>query len=214
MTPFVVWTICAVAVLLVGESMNWRPAAWIAKPVASAAFVTAAIVRGAFDSDYGRMLLVAFVLSWLGDVLLIPKQKRTPFVLGLLAFLSAHLFYAAAFIYMGVRGIPFDVTMVALTLLAVVILRWLSEYLRGGMRFAVSVYVVAIIIMAATSVGASANSGRWLIAAGGMSFLLSDLAVARDRFVEKAFLNRLWGLPLYYAAQLMLVATIGGVTSR
>lgn len=188
--------------------MGSRAATWTAKPIASAAFVTAAITLGAFESDYGRLLLVAFVLSWLGDVLLIPKHKRTPFILGLLSFLTAHLFYAAAFIYIGVRGVPFDVTTVALTLFAVFVLRWLSGYLRGGMRVAVSIYVVAIIIMAATSVGASANSGRWLMAAGGMSFLLSDLAVARDRFVDKAFINRLWGLPLYYAAQLMLAATI------
>lgn len=32
-------------------------------------------------------------------------------------------------------------------------------------------------------------------------FWCSDLAVARDRFIAPGFVNRLWGLPLYYAAQ-------------
>jgi hypothetical protein len=31
--------------------------------------------------------------------------------------------------------------------------------------------------------------------------------VARDRFVRHQFLNRAWGLPLYYAAQVLLALT-------
>ena len=37
----------------------------------------------------------------------------------------------------------------------------------------------------------------------GPDFYLSDLAVARDRFVSPGFANALWGLPLYYVAQLL-----------
>jgi hypothetical protein len=33
---------------------------------------------------------------------------------------------------------------------------------------------------------------------------LSDLSVARDRFVKPAFVNRLWGLPLYYASTVLI----------
>jgi len=43
-----------------------------------------------------------------------------------------------------------------------------------------------------------------LLAAGGVLFFASDLAVARERFVARAFSNRVWGLPCYYAAQLLL----------
>jgi len=32
---------------------------------------------------------------------------------------------------------------------------------------------------------------------------VSDLSVARDRFVSRSFSNRAWGLPLYYAAQIV-----------
>jgi hypothetical protein len=31
--------------------------------------------------------------------------------------------------------------------------------------------------------------------------------VARDRFLRHEFLNRAWGLPLYYGAQLLLAST-------
>jgi hypothetical protein len=33
--------------------------------------------------------------------------------------------------------------------------------------------------------------------------------VARDRFVEQAFVNGAWGLPLYFAAQIVLALSIG-----
>jgi hypothetical protein len=38
--------------------------------------------------------------------------------------------------------------------------------------------------------------------------VLSDLSVARDRFVAPGFVNRAWGLPTYFAAQLLLAASV------
>jgi len=35
-------------------------------------------------------------------------------------------------------------------------------------------------------------------------FYVSDLSVARDRFVARAFVNRARGLPAYYAAQVLM----------
>jgi hypothetical protein len=45
---------------------------------------------------------------------------------------------------------------------------------------------------------------------GALLFFVSDLAVARDRFVSPGFANAAWGLPLYYAATLVLAATVRG----
>jgi hypothetical protein len=39
-------------------------------------------------------------------------------------------------------------------------------------------------------------------------FYLSDLAVARERFVSSTFWNRAWGVPLYFGAQLVLASTV------
>jgi YhhN family len=52
-------------------------------------------------------------------------------------------------------------------------------------------------------------SGRCLALIGAISFYLSDLFVARDRFVQTAFLNRLPGLPTYYAGQFLLAFSVG-----
>jgi hypothetical protein len=45
------------------------------------------------------------------------------------------------------------------------------------------------------------------VAVGALAFAASDVSVARDRFVRPEFVNRAWGLPLYYAAQLLLATT-------
>jgi hypothetical protein len=48
-----------------------------------------------------------------------------------------------------------------------------------------------------------------MILAGAVSFYISDLFVARDRFLKDAFFNRLVGLPLYYLGQFLLAFSVG-----
>lgn len=44
---------------------------------------------------------------------------------------------------------------------------------------------------------------------GAVLFLLSDVAVAVDRFKGGSLANKAWGLPSYYAGQLLLASTAG-----
>jgi uncharacterized membrane protein YhhN len=43
---------------------------------------------------------------------------------------------------------------------------------------------------------------------GAVLFAASDLFVARDRFVRPGLANRALGLPLYYAAQVLLALAV------
>jgi len=52
-------------------------------------------------------------------------------------------------------------------------------------------------------------SGRIMVFAGALSFYFSDVFVARDRFLDKEFLNRLIGLPMYYTGQFLLAFSVG-----
>ena len=49
-----------------------------------------------------------------------------------------------------------------------------------------------------------AAPGRALAFAGAVLFYCSDIFIARHQFVTRQYLNRLAGLPLYYAAQFMI----------
>jgi uncharacterized membrane protein YhhN len=82
------------------------------------------------------------------------------------------------------------------------------------MKGPVLVYILVITAMVACASGVLANPGlalpgRGMVFAGALLFYFSDVFVARDRFVKKAFSNRLAGLPLYYGGQFLLALSLG-----
>jgi hypothetical protein len=48
---------------------------------------------------------------------------------------------------------------------------------------------------------------------GALAFAASDISVAVDRFVKPAFVNKLWGFPLYYVAQLLITLSLASVST-
>jgi hypothetical protein len=60
--------------------------------------------------------------------------------------------------------------------------------------------------MVITALGARGAGASRLIVAGALMFFVSDLSVAMQRIIETDFPTFVWGLPLYYAAQLCFAA--------
>lgn len=210
MTPFAVAAaVCAVAVLLLvgAERAGWRPGIWLTKPVASTAFVAAALAAGAPDTRYGQLVLLALGLSWLGDVLLIARVQAA-FLAGLGVFLLGHVAYAAAFVARGVVPSWALATLAVLAPVAAGVGRWLLPHVPREMKVPVIAYTAVITSMVALAVGNYGLEGRALVPLSALCFYLSDLSVARDQFVAPGFDNRAWGLPLYYLAQLLFTLTI------
>jgi uncharacterized membrane protein YhhN len=69
-------------------------------------------------------------------------------------------------------------------------------------------YVAVISVMVVAGLGSVSRPDDIEVALGALAFYGSDLAVARERFVQTGFVNRAWGLPLYYGAQLLLAASV------
>jgi uncharacterized membrane protein YhhN len=82
--------------------------------------------------------------------------------------------------------------------------RWLRTTLPRDMRVPVQAYFAVIGVMSILACGVTGAGGPAVVAVGALAFTASDISVARDRFVRPQFLNRAWGLPLYYAAQVLL----------
>ncbi len=207
MTPYALLTAAALAAVLIAEYRGVRRVVYAAKPLASAGFIAAALAVGALDTDYGQAVLAALVLSWFGDVFLIPKGKPW-FLLGLGAFLLGHVGFCAAFVVRGVGPAATLLSLVPLVPIAIVVMRWLLPHVPDRLRRPVLAYVAVITAMVALSAGTWAAAPDPRIPAAAAMFFTSDLAVARERFVSPTFTNRLWGLPLYYAAQLCFVWTL------
>ncbi len=197
----------AVAALLFAHARQIPWLEWVCKPVASTLFVLAALGAGALHSGYGCAVLVALLLSWLGDVLLIPRDRRI-FLAGILAFLVGHLAFAAAFLERGV--LPGVSAVASLVLLGVGVLvgRWLVPQVTPSLRKAVVAYIVVLSSMVALAAGTFAAHGGLALLLGAVCFYLSDLSVALDRFVSPGFRNKVWGLPLYFGAQLLFASSV------
>lgn len=201
--------VVAVAGLLVAEWRDTGRGLWLTKPVASAAFVWAALDAGALDSGYGRLVMLGLALCLAGDVLLIPRGKPAVFRAGVFAFLLGHVAYSAAFLTrpLAVPGLLLAGAVLAAFLW--VVLRWLGRSLPPDMAGPVRAYLVVIGVMSALACAVTVAGGPLAVAVGALAFTASDVSVARDRFVQHQFVNRAWGLPLYYAAQLLIATTPG-----
>ncbi len=132
---------------------------------------------------------------------------------GLVAFLLGHILYIFGFSTLVAVSEWFSLGAFILVVISALIFFWLRPHLKS-MMIPVLIYILVITIMA---VGAWAVfgkstfqiSGRTLILVGALCFYVSDIFVARQRFIKEQYRNRLLGLPLYYAGQFMLAFSIG-----
>jgi uncharacterized membrane protein YhhN len=200
---------CALAVvgLVAADRAGSRMGVWVAKPLASTGFLLVALARGAQETTYGRWVLLGLALGWLGDVLLIPKGARAAFAAGLGSFLLGHLAFAAGFVSRGQALAGLAAGLAFALVSAAPLLRWLMPHVPASLKGPVLAYFAVISAMVATACGASAATGAWAMALGAIGFAVSDVTVARERFVTHSPWNGGLGLPLYYASQLILAAT-------
>jgi uncharacterized membrane protein YhhN len=203
---WVLVTLVALALHLWSEYGERQLARAITKLTASTGFLLTAHAAGALEFDWGRWVFVGLVLSWVGDACLLGRGRGI-FLGGLVAFLLGHVSYCVAFVVHGFDGTAAWIAAPLLAVVALLVDQWLRDRV-GDMRLPVRGYILVISTMLTLAIAAWREGAPHLALLGAVAFYLSDLSVARDRFVREDLVNRLWGLPLYYAAQLCLAATI------
>lgn len=199
-----------VALLVIAEFRQIKPLKWLTKTAASLTFVWLALINGAALTPFGQAILAGLVFSAAGDVFLLSRRDAA-FLAGMAAFAIGHLAYTFAFIQSGAT-----LTLASLTLGAVAIagclltLRYLWPHL-GHFRIPVIGYVAIIGAMVFFSLAAAETGNNplgWRFAGAAILFAVSDIAVARDQFIVQNAINKLWGLPLYYAAQFLFATSV------
>jgi uncharacterized membrane protein YhhN len=199
--------LCAVLVLglLFAEAGDHSVLKAGTKVPASLAFIATALLSGqATTGPFSELVVVGLVLGAIGDAALLSREQR-PFRLGIAAFLLSHVAYIAAFMVLGVSWTGCLAALLVLAPLAVGIRRWIGDK-AGPLARAVTAYVVVITAMVTGATGAvvyGISTQRLVLLAAAVLFFVSDICVARDRFVAPGMMNRIVGLPLYYAAQLL-----------
>ena len=156
---------------------------------------------------YQGLIVVGLLFSLAGDVFLMLPQDR--FIAGLVSFLLAHLCYIAAF----VRDIGFQLHLISLIpflLYAIVLVGYLWPHL-GKLRGPVLIYALAILLMGWQA------AARWLdlgnapalwAAIGAIFFLISDSALAINRFARPFTQAQGVVLSTYFLAQWLIALSV------
>jgi len=198
--------------LLYAEKRESTQGRILTKPLLSALFIGVALTGSRTDPLYFGWMLAGLSFCMAGDVFLIFSDSPKLFLAGLVSFLTGHILYTAAFFLTSQPGMLIWIAVACGAAVSGAIFAWLRPHL-GKMLIPVVAYVVVITVMV---IGASSIlgersadlSGRMLVFSGAILFYLSDIFVARQQFVVSQYVNRLVGLPLYYAAQFMIAFSI------
>jgi uncharacterized membrane protein YhhN len=205
-------SIALLSALLYNEKHQNLKNVLVTKTTLSCLFIIAALVQPHPDIRYFQILLGGLIFCLAGDIFLALQHERM-FFLGLVSFLTGHLFYVACFFYVTGMTLWTLAGLIITGIVGLPIYGWLKPNL-GDMKLPVIAYIVVISLMVGSAVSvlgypAIHFSCRAMIFSGALLFYVSDIFVARQRFIKDAFTNRLIGLPLYYAGQFLLAFSVG-----
>jgi uncharacterized membrane protein YhhN len=207
----VLTAIILLAVLLHCENSRNINGRLAAKTLLSSLFILAVLVQPHPIIHYYHFLLSGLLLCLVGDVCLAFEQEKM-FLWGLISFLLGHVSYTFGFFHVAHPGPWTWGGSIIVLCISIRIYFWLKPHL-GTMKTPVLFYCIVITGMLSGAWSVLDNSrlmlsGRLMIFIGGLLFYVSDVFVARDRFLKKDFFNRLVGLPLYYTGQFILAFSV------
>ena len=185
---------------------------FIFKSGTSALFILTAWFAG-LDGNFATLLFLGIVMHAVGDVLIIKKEGKILFLASVGFFLAGHILYFLAFSQF------FPLTEINPLALSVALFCNMGIYLmirgRLGSMLIVpgAIYALAMSLMTASAITVFVQTDlpvltRSLIVLGALVYNISDYAVLREVFIKKSPFNKLWGLPLYYAAQFTLAFSL------
>ena len=200
--------------LLAAEKKKNLKGKLLSKPFVSLLFILAAAIQPHPLPGYYHWILAGLVLCLVGDICLALPQ-RSAFLVGLLSFLAGHLMYVVAFAQVSPVRLWLSAGTAGIAAVSIAVFIWLLPYL-GKMKWPVVAYMLVISLMLIGALGVFVSgglrpSGQWMVMVGAFLFYISDLFVARQRFVTESFLNRAAGLPLYYTGQFLIAFSVGAI---
>lgn len=158
------------------------------------------------------ILLTGLIFSWAGDVSLM-FQGELFFILGLVAFLLAHVFYIFAYRHhqlevrdtlQGIYRIRYSFPFILAGTGLIVIL---YPYL-GSLKIPVIIYALVLVLMVLNSLfrlGRTNTQSFWLVFGGAVLFMVSDSLLAINKFMTPIDFSGFWIMLTYITAQFLIV---------
>lgn len=174
----------------------------------------------AWKTGLKKWIWAALFFSWTGDVVLMFQEKQSIFfLLGLSAFLIAHVFYIIFFHNVRViENVKSNLWLLVVVVIYYAILISLLSPHLGDMKLPVRIYgiVISFMFMLAMHMLFIKNKipGRWMMT-GALLFVISDSVLAVNKFYQSFASAGIIIMLTYGLAQLFIVeGAIGYITSK
>jgi uncharacterized membrane protein YhhN len=167
-----------------------------------------------------KWLLAALLFSWIGDcVLLFADLGELFFIVGLVAFLIAHILFIILFMKINTvkRNLNTPVFWVGILSITIYLAKILSVLLPtlGNLKIPVSIYALTISVMLVTALRGAfmwQNKSKYTVLIGAIFFVTSDSILAIDKFYEPISLATFWIMLTYLIAQFCITYGILKIT--
>ena len=198
---------------LASQLFNWHPLSLFSKPLLMPLLIGYFVsASGANRSPLKKFVVLALVFSWVGDaVLMFQNINGMYFIIGLVAFLLAHVMYIVGFTKLKNSTTKVERLAIIVFFLAysatLVIFLWPG---LGNMKAPVMLYALVLTIMGVLGVIKSTTNHPY-ITFGVLFFVASDSILALNKFLIDVPFNGMLIMGTYIAAQWLIVA---GVSKR
>ncbi|MCB0504552.1 MAG: lysoplasmalogenase [Cyclobacteriaceae bacterium] len=198
---------------LASQLFNWNFLSLFSKPLLMPLLIGYFVSASrANRSPLKKFVVLALVFSWVGDaVLMFQNINGMYFIIGLVAFLLAHVMYIVGFTKLKNSTTKVERLAIIVFFLAysatLVIFLWPG---LGNMKAPVMLYALVLTIMGVLGVIKSTTNHPY-ITFGVLFFVASDSILALNKFLIDVPFNGMLIMGTYIAAQWLIVA---GVSKR
>lgn len=192
-----------------GGMVLTRPSSWAytLTVIASTGFVLTAVAGRPWKHPYGGLMLSGLCLCTAGDIAGIHN-----FNWGAMFFLAAHISFSGAFCAEGVAGKRVWATAMLVSCIDLFLISWLLPHVPGPDRWLVIAYMCLLSLMVVLASGVLLPAWRILPAAGAVLFFISDIFVARWKYVYPSGVNAYFCYPMYYLSCVCFALSISART--
>lgn len=199
---------------LVAVALGMEKLQWVFKPLIM-------IVLGVYyytqsnNAQISKAVVAAIIFSWVGDVsLMFQSNGEVYFIIGLGAFLVAHVFYVLAYHQhidktegAGLHGIQKFRFSLPIVLAGTGLITILYAHL-GNLKIPVTLYAIVLMVMTLQALfryGYTHTISFWFVFVGALLFMISDSMIAVNKFLSSFELAGLSIMATYILAQFLII---------
>ena len=211
----IILCVALVSAFLYKESKEQYVAATVLKGLASLCFVFLGLLLSP-GTHMAKLIVLGLITGCVADVLLnlrmVFKEKGQPiFLVGILVFLTGHIFYLAAVFPLSSNKI---VCIIAAVILTALLMTWIFRRITAKPAFKIFgiVYIGAIMLLNCVAIGnliSKPSEFTCVFAFGALLFLVSDIVLILNTFGKEFKRSlRVTNIALYYAGQILIALSL------